>query len=316
MRGMEMKPKFKTLLLFLLVAALSATALLTAVSRGNVSADRAVTERDREGNPITLPQSIERIISLGPSNTEIIVALGFGDNIIASDTYSDNVAGLAAGIPMFNMMSPDGEQLINLQPDVVFVTGMGKAGGDDLLKSVADAGVCIIYVPSSTSLDAIKEDIRYIAGILKSNPAGEALISDMESEIAAIAEIGKTITDKKAVYFEVEAPPYMCSFGDGVFLNEMIEIIGAANIFRNQKSWVSITGESVLSADPDVILTSVNYIEDPIGEIKSRPGWSGMAAVKNGDVHYIDTDSSNRPSHNVVKALREIAAAVYPDIYI
>jgi iron complex transport system substrate-binding protein len=63
------------------------------------------------------------------------------------------------------------------------------------------------------------------------------------------------------------------------------------------------------------VLTSVNYIDDPIGEIKSRPGWENITAIQNDDVYYIDTDASNRPSHHIVKALRMMAKAVYPDRY-
>jgi iron complex transport system substrate-binding protein len=117
------------------------------------------------------------------------------------------------------------------------------------------------------------------------------------------------------VYFEISAAPFMYSFGDGVFLNEIIEIIGAENILAGQDSWLSVAEESVLDADPDVILTSVNYIDDPVGEIKSRAGWQTITAVANGDVYYIDADASNRPNQNIVKALHEIALAVYPDKY-
>jgi len=273
-------------------------------------------DRDREGNPITLPDNIETIISLGPSFTEIIVELGLGDKLIATDEYSGNVNGLKPGISYLDMLFPDGEQIINLQPDVMFVTGMGKeTTGDDPLKVVTDAGICVIFIPSSTNVEGIMEDIRFIAAVLGVESTGDEIIARMEKVISEIRAIGETITDRKNVYFEIEAAPWMYSFGTGVFLNEMIEITGAVNIFEDHISWVSVADEVILAIDPDVILTSVNYIDDPIGEIKSRPGWSGISAIKNDAVYYIDTDASNRPSHNVVKALVEIAKAVYPEVY-
>ena len=301
-------------LIFLLIPAM----VFLATACGNDSEGLSYIspiDKDREGNSIKLPPEIERIISMGPSNTEIIVDLGFGDKIIAVDTYSDNIPGIDPDIPMFSMMGPDGEQIISLNPDVIFVTGMSKADGGDLLKGVSNAGACIIYMPSSTSINAIQEDIRYISRVLGAEEKGEAIISEMEGEINGIKEIGETITAKKRVYFEIEAPPYLCSFGRGVFLNEMIEIIGAENICGDQESWVRITDETVVYANPDVILTSVNYIEDPVAEIRARTSWSEVAAVKNGEVYYIDTDSSNRPSHKIVIALREMAEAIYPEMY-
>ena len=300
----------------LLAVLMTFVLLICATSCGGNSASGASVEKDREGNSITLPQSIEKIISMGPSNTEVLVALGCGGKIIATDTYSDNIVGLKPGIPMFDMMAPDGEKLVDMQPDVIFITGMSKADGGDQLKSVTDAGVCVIYMPSSSSLEDIIEDIRFMASVMDRQVEGEAIISDMEKAIDGVRDIAATITDKKTVYFEIDAPPFMCSFGEGVFLNELIELLGAINIFGDQKSWINPTDESILHADPDVILTSVHYVENPVGEIISRPGWNAITAVKNNDVYRIDTDSSNRPSHNVVKALKEMAKAIYPDKYV
>jgi len=276
---------------------------------------RSITE-DREGNPITLPDEIGTIITMGPSNTEIIAALGFGDKIIATDMYSEDVPGIKPGISFLDMLFPDGEQIVALQPDVMFVTGMGKeTTGDDPLNLVSATGICVIYIPSSSSIAEIMEDIRFIAAVMESQDKGAEIISGMESAIEAVRAVGQTITEKKKVYFEISAAPWMYSFGKGVFLHEMIEIVGAINIFADQEAWFSVADEVILAEDPDVILTSVDYIDDPIGEIMSRPGWGEITAVRDGAVYYIDTNASNRPSHNIIGALTEMAKAVYPDLY-
>lgn len=95
----------------------------------------------------------------------------------------------------------------------------------------------------------------------------------------------------------------------------MIELIGANNILEKEDGWVSVSEESVVAADPDVILTNVNYISDPVNEIKSRASWKNMKAVKNNNVYYIDNMTSSLPNHNIVKALEQMAKAVYPDKY-
>lgn len=95
----------------------------------------------------------------------------------------------------------------------------------------------------------------------------------------------------------------------------MIEIIGATNVLASEEGWISVSEETAVAADPDVILTNVNYIENPVEEIKSRAGWENMKAIKNNDVYYIDNMSSSLPNHNIVKALEEMAKAVYPDKY-
>ena len=137
----------------------------------------------------------------------------------------------------------------------------------------------------------------------------------MKSDIEEISTIGKTIKDKKKVYLEIGPAPTLYSVGKSTFLNEMIEIIGAENIFANENSWISPSEESVIDANPDVILTTVNYVENPTEEIKSREGWEHINAVKNNQVYYIDSNSASRPTQNIIKALKEIAKAVYPDQY-
>ena len=137
----------------------------------------------------------------------------------------------------------------------------------------------------------------------------------MQEEIDSISAIAKIITEKKTVYFEISAAPYMYSFGNGVFLNEMIELIGTANILSGQDGWLSVEGETVVAADPDVIFTNVNYLDDPVAEILGRDGWAGVTAVVNRDVYYIDNMASSLPNQNIVVALRQMAEALYPDYF-
>lgn len=290
-------------------------ATLICLLLGSVIGAHAASDHDREGTPIALPETIGRIACFGPSSTEVLCALGIADKLVAVDTYSANVEGISADLPMFDMMAPDAEQILALSPDVLLVAGMSKAESGDPYKPIKDAGVCVIYIPSSMSIEGIKEDIRYIAGVMGLSEKGGEIIAQMEADIAAIQEIGNTVAEKKSVYFEISAAPYMYSFGTGVFLHEMIGLIGATNVLSDQESWISVTDEAVLAANPDVILTSVNYIDAPIAEIMARPSWDALDAVKNGQVYSIDTDASNRPSQNIVKALLEMALAVYPELY-
>ena len=170
-------------------------------------------------------------------------------------------------------------------------------------------------VPTSDSLADIQSDIAFVASLLGETEKGEALISKMQQEIDRVAAIAANLTEKKKVYFEISAAPYMYRFGTGVFLNEMIELIGAENILADQEGWLSVGEETVVQANPDVILTNVNYIDDPIQEIKDRSGWDALAAVQDDQVYYIDNMASSLPDQNVVKALIQMAEAIYPEYY-
>ena len=310
-------------LILIAVTALSAASCQTTQNPDPVQAV------DREGNPITLPVRLDRIISMGPSNTEILTELGFADRIIAADTYSKGIPGLTKDVLFFDMLASDGEQIIQLEPDMIFVTGMSKAGGANPFKMFSDMGICVLHIPTSSSIADIKTDISYIATVMGTVEKGEKIVAGMENEIEKIKAIGKTITNRKTVYFEIASSPYLYSFGKGVFLNEMIEIIGAENILADKESWVAVADEVILKKNPDVILTNGtdslsvrstgpaynSALDESVQTIMSRSGWDKMTAVQNRDVYYIDADASSRPSHNIVKALQEMAKVVYPGKY-
>jgi len=274
------------------------------------------TITDREGNEVNIPTNIEKIVSTAPSNTEILAGLGVGDKIVCMDTFSEGIEGVNKDAKKMDFTSPDAEAIIELEPDIVIASGHNKVGSsEDPFKSLSDVGIPVVYIPSSDSIDGIYKDIEFIASIVNKKDKGEEIISNMKSEIDKVAEVGKTIKDKKKIYVEIGPAPTLYSIGNSTFLNEMVELIGGENIFKDQKSWISPSEESVIDANPDVILTTVNYVKNPEKEIKSRNGWDNIKAVKNNEVYYIDANSSSRPTQNIIKALKEMAKAVYPDEY-
>ena len=284
------------------------------------SGDRSVSQTqlptvDPSGAEINVPEQIDSIVVLAPSLAEMVVALGQGHKIIGYDTNSIGLEGLPADLPALDTVNPDMEQLMALHPDVLMVSNLSLYDAENPYKQLVDNGVCVVCVPTSDSIADIQDDIVFVAAILKEGDKGQAIIAEMQQEIDRIAAIGAGITEKKSVYFEISAAPYMYSFGTGVFLNEMIELIGAENILAAQEGWLGVEEESVVQANPDVILTNVNYIDDPVREIKDRSGWDALKAVQNGAVYYIDNMASSLPNQNVIKALEQMAKAVYPEYY-
>ena len=270
---------------------------------------------DPSGAKISVPEQIDSIVVLAPSLAEMVVALGHGNQIVAYDTASIGLEGLAADLPALDTVNPDMEQLLALHPDVLMVSNLSLYDAENPYQQLIDNGVCVVCVPTSDSIAGIQSDIAFVAAVLDESVKGEEIIAQMQQEIDRITDIAKGITEKKAVYFEISAAPYMYSFGTGVFLDEMIVLIGAENILADQAGWLSVGEESVVSANPDVILTNVNYIDNPVQEIKDRGGWDALTAVQNDAVYYIDNMASSLPNQNVVKALNQMAEAIYPEYY-
>ena len=276
--------------------------------------DRMVTDRD--GTAVNISTKIKKIISTAPSNTEVLMALGLGDKLVAIDKYSTDIEGINTELPQIDFLNPDAETIIGLEPDIVIASGHNKTGSvEDPFKAISEAGIPVVYIPSSDSIDGIYKDIEFIADVVNERSKGKEIVDDMKAQVEEIKAIGDTITDKKSVYFEISPAPYLSSFGKSTFLNEMIEIIGAKNIFENEEGWISPTAEAIIDANPDVIITNAGYMENPTEEIKSRDAWENINAIKNNEVYLVDQNASSRPSQNVIKALEQMAKAVYPEHY-
>jgi iron complex transport system substrate-binding protein len=246
------------------------------------------------------------------------MGLGLASSLVAVDTWSARIPGVPAGIPRFDMMKPDVERLMALDIDLLLVSTITQEGTSrDPFKPLSDTGITVVYIPTSKSLQDIRSDVARIASLTGRQTRGTELIAKMNAGINRVTAISRTIPrdKRRTVVFEIAPAPDIYSFGSGVYLNELLEDAGAVNALAKETGWISVSGEAIVSADPDVILTNVSYLADPVTEIKSRPGWRGLKVVRENRVYRIDNTSSSQPSPDVVKALNEIAEAVYPEYF-
>ncbi|MDR0301268.1 MAG: helical backbone metal receptor [Treponema sp.] len=271
---------------------------------------------DRSGRTVTIKTSINRIVSTAPSNTEIIYDLQQAHKLVAIDRHSANIAGISEVLPKLDFFYPDAEVIINLEPDIIIASGHNATGtGEDPFRLLREMGIPVVYISMSKSIDEIYNDIAFIADILYAEKEGEHLINSMKAQVTEILQKASGIESRKAVYFEISTAPDMMTFGKDSFIDDMISVIGARNIFENDNWFIMPSAEAVITRNPDVILTNVNYIDDPIGEIKNRPGFTHINAVINNRIYQIDNDSSSRPSSRIIPALRQMSQAVYPELY-
>jgi iron complex transport system substrate-binding protein len=276
----------------------------------NANNGREIT--DRTGKTVTIKNQINRIVSTAPSNTEIITDLGQAHRLVAIDRHSANVAGLPEGLTQLDFFYPDAEAIIKLEPDIIIASGHNPTGtGEDPFKLLRKVGIPVVYISMSASIDEIYNDIAFIADILRVQEEGEKLIGSMKAQIDEIAKTAAGIENRATVYFEISAAPDMMTFGKGSYINDMISVVGAKNVFWDENWLVTPGAEAVISRNPDIIFTNVDYIDDPIAEIKSRTGFNHINAVINNRIYQIDTDSSVRPSSRIILALRQMSQAVY-----
>lgn len=268
---------------------------------------------------IKIPENIEKIVSISPTTSDILADLGMGKKIIALDDYSIKTPHIADKLKdevvVTKLLYPDMEEIVAMKPDIVFVSTMSKVDGLDPFRLLKNVGIPVIYVTISESVDEIKENIMLVGKITKTEEKAKLLIDNMEKELSSIAAIGKTITNKKRVYFEIQAPPAIYTFGEGVFLNEIIQIIGAENIFKKEHSWIAVSSESIVLLNPDVIITSVEEKYNTREAIQKRNGWDKINAIKNDEIYYMNPQYISVPTHNVVHAIKDMAKKLYKEEY-
>ena len=272
---------------------------------------------DPSGAPISIPETVDSIVVLAPSLAETVVALGLGGKVVGCDMNSAGIAGLPEDVPVLDMVNPDMERLTALAPDVLLVSSMSLYDQESPYKPLIDVGICVICVPTSDSIDGVRDDIQFLAAALGADEAGKDLLDGLDAQLDQLAGIAAAVPaqERRSVYFEISPAPYLYSTGGGTYLDEMIRWVGGENILSGHTGWLSVEGETIVAADPDVIFTNVNYIDDPIDELLGRDGWAGVTAITNGDVYYIDNKASTLPNHNIITAMRQMAEALYPDYY-
>ena len=295
--------------------------IILIISCNNDNKNNSVWQiKDRAGNEIIVLENINKIICLSPSITEILIDIGEAEKIISVDSYSKEILEKnnidSSEMQIFDMMNPDAEKIISLNPDIIFVNTFSVFSGKSSIDAIKSLGLSVAVIPNSDTLIGIEDDIYFLGKVLKLENKAEEIVLEMKENIEKIKSIGDKIKieeNQKTVYFEIGAMPNLYSFGTNVYLDDMINIIGAKNIFEDRNSWIAVSEESVLSANPDIIFTSVDYIENPEDEILNRKAWQNIKAIQNKEVYFIP--SSSLPNHNIIKALFSMAKSIYPNEY-
>lgn len=308
MKGrLQMKKIFKVLVL-----SLSLMIMLTGCGIGTVN---EITGLD--GQKITKPTKIERIISTAPSNTEILTALDLGDKIIAADPFSQKVAGINKKAKTVDFMKADVEALISLKPDVIIASDINQMASGNPLDAVKKAHIPIIYVPTPKTYQEITKQIAFLGQFTNHESQGQKILDQMDKTYQGLVEKAKKIPqDKiKKVYVEISGEPSLFSVGNNTFLNDFLKIIKADNIFAKQAGWFQPNVENIVKANPDVIITTESSNPKAAVNILNRKAFSSINAVKNKKVYVINNDLSSRASQNSIKAMEQLAKIIYPEYY-
>lgn len=271
--------------------------------------------KDDRGVEVEFNAVPKTIVSLQPSNTEILFALGVGDKIVGATEY-DSYPEEAQKIERVSDSTKfNSERILALKPDVViaYTTGGGDEENLNALKGLEDAGIKVFAIQSAKSFDDVYGDIEQIATVMGIKDKGDKVNTDIKAKIAEVQAKVKDVKKPKNIYLEISPKPVIYTAGSGTFQQEILKVANVKNVFDDLESWAQVSEEDVIAKNPEVILTTVG--NDSTGEILSRDGWNSITAIQNKAVYSIDTDISNRPGPRIGEAVELIAKAVYPELF-
>lgn len=275
------------------------------------SKSAAYTVTDSRGKQITLTKTPEKIISLLPSDTEIVYALGDGDKLIAVDTYSDYPADAKKKKQLGSGQKTNIESIIGLKPDLVIMGTMSQTS--DQYSQLENADIKVV-VTSASDIANTYNVIEMLGKTLNKQTKAMQIVSSMKSGFEKIKNEVKGKSPVK-VYVEVSPLKYnLWTCGSSTFEDEILTMLGAKNIFSDVKSWKQVSEEQVIARNPQVIITTVAQMQgsaNPTAEIEGRKNWSGIDAVKNKKVFSIDSEEMERPGPRLVEAAQEVEKMIY-----
>lgn len=270
------------------------------------------TVTDDLGKELTFKEIPATVVSLIPSNTEILYEIGAGEKLVGVTDY-DNYPAEAADVErVSDSVAFNAERIIELDPDVVigYSTG-GPTGFEDL----EAAGIQVFVIESAQSFDEVYGDIEQISTVMGLEDKGDELISSIQQQIEDVQEKVASVEEKKEIYFEISPSPEIYTTGQNTFQQEILDHAQVENLFGDLEGWPQISEEEVIERNPKIIATTVSYVEDPIDEIKAREGWTDIEAIQNDQVFFLDSDITSRPGPRIGDAVELVAKTVYPEVF-
>jgi iron complex transport system substrate-binding protein len=267
-----------------------------------------VTITDSKGKEITFDEMPSRLISTVPSNTEIIYAVGKGENLVGVSTYCNYPTEALEVEKVGDYDGPNTELMIGLNPDVVFGSWMS----DDVVNQLEDAGIKVVLL-NPGDLEQTYETMQTIGNIVGAPDEAADMVSNLKAK-------QKMIMDRvagyaaKTVFFEIWDDP-LKSAGPGSFHNELITLANGVNIAGDTESaYPSYSLELLIAKNPQVYLTADDGFKTA-EDIFAREGYENIEAIKTGQLFMLNQDIISRPGPRIIEAFESMASAIHPEAF-
>jgi len=261
---------------------------------------------DSTGTEVVFEQAPERVVTIAPSETEVMFAIGAGSKVVGVDQYSDYPEE-AKSIDKVGDMNTNTEALLALKPDIVFAhSGMQAKVIEELRKLNVK-----VFASDPKNLEQVIEKIETVGSIMNVQESAAQVTGTMKDEMKQVTDALQGVAPKK-VYMEF-SPGW--TVGSGEYMDEILTLAGGDNVSKEQSGWFEVDPEKVIKENPEVIIYAKNdaYELGILQAIQERPGFEQIDAVKNDRLFAVDDNSISRVGPRLTKVLYDMAKAIHPD---
>lgn len=277
----------------------------------------AMSLTDGLGRQVNLKAPAQRIVSLAPSNTEILFAIGAGSQVVGRDTYSDypaqakNVTDIGGGLTALNT-----ELILSAKPDLVLAAPLTPP---EQIAELEKIGLTVYVLPNPKSFDDLYANLRTAAQLTGRESEAAALVDALQARVDAVVRKLANVTEKPLVYYELDAtdPNAPYTSGPGTFVDLLIRQAGGTNLGADlQGEWAQVSVEQLLAKQPDLIVLGDNtYGGVTSDQVKARAGWDALKAVQENHIFIFDDNLVSRPGPRLVDGLEAMAKLLHPDLF-
>lgn len=270
---------------------------------------------DGLGRTVQLDGPAQRIVSMAPSNTEILFAVGAGNQVVGRDEFSDYPAEAASLTSIGGSFGDyNYESIVDLDPDLVLASELNTP---DQVQALEDLGLTVYYLQNPTNLDEMYANLERVAALTGHEAETAALVESLKARVAAVEEALAGVEKQPLVFYEIDAtdPSAPYTSGTGTFIDTLLTQAKARNVGTElEGAYAQISLEELLVQDPDYILLGDSVWGGVTPEsVAQRAGWDELTAVQEGRVLPFDDNLISRPGPRQVEGLEALAKALHPD---
>lgn len=276
----------------------------------------AINLTDGFNRNVSLTSIAKKIISLAPSNTEILYAIGAGSQLIGRDDFSDYppqakaVISVGGSMGKFNL-----EQIANLQPDLVLASNLNTP---EQIKALEDLKLTVYVLPNPTTLESMYSNLETVGILVGQQEAAARLSASLKARQKKVADALSTTKGTPKVFYELDAsePSKPYTAGANTFIDILIRLAGGENVGSALKGdYPQISQEELLAQDPAIVLLGDAAFGVTPEQVAQRPGWSALRAVKENKIFAVDDNLISRPGPRLIDGLEALAMLIHPEAF-